>query len=174
MLVCLVAAGGNWGFGCGVVEGGERIVKLKTEDYERIIRIAAKEIGVVEGARQNDGKRIREYLGYCYIKSHAAWCAAYLSFCFGQAGYKQPRTAWSPSLFPASRLVKEPKPGVVYGIYFASLKRIAHCGLVEFVKNDLVYGLEGNTNLAGSREGDGVFRKIRHKRTIYRYADWLD
>ncbi|WP_316811349.1 peptidoglycan-binding protein [Pedobacter heparinus] len=107
------------------------------------------------------------------IKAPAAWCSAWLSWVFGQAGYKQPRTAWSPALFPASRLVAAPRPGIVYGLYFASLKRIAHCGITERIQGDFIVGLEGNTNLAGSREGDGVFRKIRHKRTIYCYADWL-
>ncbi|MBB5440574.1 hypothetical protein HDC92_004277 [Pedobacter sp. AK017] len=96
-----------------------------------------------------------------------------MSWCFGKAGYVLPKTAWSPALFPASRLVTTAKPGIVYGLYFPTLKRIAHCGLVESVRNDLIYGLEGNTSLAGSREGDGVYRKVRHKRTIYRYADWF-
>ncbi|MNY35159.1 hypothetical protein D3C86_1695460 [compost metagenome] len=142
-------------------------------DAFSVIEIATKEIGVVERIGKNDSERIREYLDYCHIKTPAPYCAAFLSFCFGQAGYKQPRTAWSSALFPTARLVKEPEPGMVYGIYFTNMGRIAHCGLIEFVRNELVYGIEGNTNLAGSREGDGVWRKIRHKRTIYRYADWL-
>jgi hypothetical protein len=166
------------GFICLVVVGSNRgidscFIKKEETDYERIIRIAAKEIGVVEGAVENSGPRIAQYLAYCNIKSPAPWCAAWVSFIFKEAGYQQPRTAWSPALFPKSKLVKEPKSGCVFGLYYPSIKRIGHCGLVESIRNDLIYGLEGNTNLASSREGDGVYRKIRHRRTIYRYADWI-
>lgn len=45
--------------------------------------------------------------------------------------------------------------------------------IVTHVKNDLVYSIEGNTNVNGSREGDGVYRRVRHVRSIYRFADWL-
>ncbi|WP_225872698.1 NlpC/P60 family protein [Pedobacter frigoris] len=128
---------------------------------------------MVERTGKNDGARIAEYLGYCNIKSPAAYCAAWVSWVFGQAGYSEPRTAWSPSLFPKARLVKELKPGIVYGLYYISLDRIGHCGLLENVKNDWINGIEANTNEAGSREGQGVYRKIRHKRTIHCFADWL-
>jgi hypothetical protein len=76
-------------------------------------------------------------------------------------------------LFSASRLVKGPKPADVFGIYFRDLKRIAHVGLVEKVKNDWIYSLEGNTNIDGGREGDGVYAKKRHRRTIAVYSDWI-
>ncbi|ETZ21152.1 hypothetical protein N824_03260 [Pedobacter sp. V48] len=33
--------------------------------------------------------------------------------------------------------------------------------------------IEGNTNLEGSREGQGVYRRIKHKRRNGMYADWL-
>ncbi|TKC07700.1 peptidoglycan-binding protein [Pedobacter frigoris] len=137
------------------------------------MEIARKEIGVREATNRNDGQRVEGYLGYVGFKKGAPYCAAFLSWCFGQAGYSQPRTAWSPALFPASRLVKEPLPGIVYGLYYAGLGRIGHCGLVENVRNDWVYGAEGNTNEAGGREGQGVYRKIRHKRTIHVYSDWV-
>ncbi|TKC08996.1 CHAP domain-containing protein [Pedobacter frigoris] len=159
--VCIICICGSRGYSRSVV------------DYEKVIRIARKEIGVVERTGKNDGARIAEYLNYCNIKSPAPYCAAWVSWCFGQAGYSQPKTAWSPSLFPTSRLVKEPKPGVVFGIYYSGLGRIGHCGIIESVRNDWVYGLEANTNVVGSREGQGVYRKIRHKRTIAKYADWI-
>lgn len=48
------------------------------------------------------------------------------------------------------------------------------CGLTESVRNSWLTGIEDNTNIAGSRDGDGVYHRIRHKRTIHRYADWLN
>ena len=63
--------------------------------------------------------------------------------------------------------------GLVFGIYFPELKRIGHCGFVEMVRGEWVQTIEGNTSPDGGREGIGVFRRLRHKRTICKYADWL-
>ena len=139
---------------------------------QRIVAAARKEIGTREGSLPNNGDKVSAYLRYTGIRSPAKWCAAFVSYVFGQAGYPAPKTAWSPDLFPAKRLVRQPRPGVVLGIYFGSLKRIAHCGIVEAVKGSWVFSIEGNTNLQGSREGDGVYRRMRHVRSIYRFAEW--
>jgi len=138
----------------------------------RIVAAAKKEAGVREGDVPNSGQKVSVYLRYVGISFPAPWCAAFVSYVFGQAGYTAPKTAWSPDLFPAQRSVKEPKPGLVLGIYYPALKRIAHCGIVTGVKDDLIFSVEGNTNLNGSREGDGVYQRIRHKRSIHRYSDW--
>ncbi|WP_316813235.1 peptidoglycan-binding protein [Pedobacter heparinus] len=155
--------------------------KFNKKEYERVISTARKEIGVRETGCENCGVAIARYLAYVGFKTPQPWCAAFVSWCHAKAGYPQPRTAWSPHLFPKERLVAAPAihwddkkmRGLVYGLYYPSLKRIGHCGLVESIRNDLIYGLEGNTNLAGSRAGDGVYRKVRHKRTISKYADWV-
>jgi hypothetical protein len=63
--------------------------------------------------------------------------------------------------------------GLVFGIYFPDLKRIGHCGFVEGVRGEWVQTIEGNTGPEGSREGIGVFRRLRHKRSICKYADWI-
>lgn len=145
---------------------------IKTRNYERIIKIARNEIGVRETGT-NSSERIDQYNAYVGFRK-APWCAAFCSWCFGQAGYSQPKTAWSPGLFPISRIVKEPLPGMVMGIYFPSKGRIAHCGIVTAVKGEWIESTEGNTNVAGSREGDAVMKKLRHKRTIAKYADWMN
>jgi hypothetical protein len=136
-----------------------------------VIVAAKKEIGVRE-VTENSSKRIDQYCAYVGFKK-VAWCAAFCSWCFGQAGYTEPRTAWSPALFPKGRLARDALPGMVMGIYIPSMRRIAHCGIVIAVKGEWCETVEGNTNTMGSREGDGVMRKLRHKRTIAKYADWL-
>jgi hypothetical protein len=145
-------------------QGGER---------SRVLRIARAEVGVRELTGKNDGKRIAEYLAYTGIKVPAAYCASYISWCFGKAGYNKPRTPWSPAMFPACRIVKEPKPGDVLGIYFSELKRIAHVGLVAEIRGEWLVTYEGNSNNNGSRNGDGVYQRLRHKRTVNKYADWI-
>jgi hypothetical protein len=142
-------------------------------DAGTVIGIAEKELGVRELTGKNDGPRVEIYLRYVGLKKGHAWCAAFLSWVYGQAGYALPKSAWSPELFPARRLRKDPAPALVLGIYFPALKRIAHVGLVTELQHDWVHSIEGNTNPEGSREGEGVYRRLRHKRFIYTYANYL-
>lgn len=162
-------------FCSGVVGyGNERAFSVQAgrKNAGAVVEAARKEIGVRE-AGENAGKRVDEYCAYVGFQK-VAWCAAFSSWCFGQAGFVQPRTAWCPALFPGRRLREDPLPGMIMGIYFPSKGRIAHCGIVERVRGDFVYVIEGNTNVAGLRDGDCVMRRLRHKRTIASYADWLN
>jgi len=143
-----------------------------TKKRNGILRIASAELGVKE-VGQNDGKRVREYLSYTGIKTPAPWCASFVSFVFGKAGFTLPRTAWSPSMFPKDRLTREPKPADVIGIYFASLKRVGHVGLIEKMKGELIFSIEGNTTNSGNREGNAVCRRVRHIKTVSKVADWV-
>jgi hypothetical protein len=45
-------------------------------------------------------------------------------------------------------------------------------GLCEKLSNGVMITIEGNTNEMGSREGDGVYKKRRYLRTIYKVARW--
>lgn len=140
----------------------------------QLLHIARSQVGVREATGKNDGPAVEQYLAYTGNQKGEAWCASFVSWVFGQAGYASPRTAWSPSLFPKARLVALGKPAMVFGIYFPDKGRIAHAGIVEKVKDAWVTTIEGNTNMAGSRDGDGVYRKLRHTKTISCYADWIN
>lgn len=140
---------------------------------EQVVAIAQSQIGIREATGNNDGPEVEAYLASVGLKKGEKWCAAFLSWIFKKAGYEQPRTGWSPALFPSQRLVKLPAPGVLFGIYVPSLKRIAHCGLIERVNDNWLSCVEGNTNLSGSRNGNGVYRKLTHAKTIYRYSNWI-
>ncbi|MEJ2883214.1 hypothetical protein [Pedobacter sp. GR22-6] len=59
------------------------------------------------------------------------------------------------------------------GLYYPSLGRVGHCGIVTELRGDFCVTVEGNTGATAQREGQGVWRKMRHKRTIHCYADWL-
>lgn len=177
-IVCLAAAGSHWGVDRNFIGDG---ITYQNQHYgrsgyvkqgrEKIIVIAQKEIGVQETV-ENGGARVDQYNAYVGFKK-VPWCASFVSWCHGQAGCPQPRTAWSPSLFPAERLAKDPLAGMVFGIYFKDLKRIGHCGIVYWVNHDWVFSIEGNSNLNGSREGTGVYSRMRHIRSIHRFSDWL-
>jgi cell wall-associated NlpC family hydrolase len=140
---------------------------------DNLVRAAQREIGVREKTGKNDGRRVEEYLHYVGLKKGQPWCAAYVSYIYSTSGFDKPRSGWSPDLFPASRLARSSLPGNVIGIYFKKQKRIAHVGIILKEEGDYIISAEGNTNIEGSREGDGVYLKIRHRRTIYKIADWV-
>jgi|SRR5690606_7264171 len=158
-----------------------------TEIRAQLQSIYTNEIGVREKTNKNDGERIGEYLAYTGLSQGYAWCAAFLSWSFKEAGFKEPKTAWSPSLFPAKRIiwkrsgglvkrdgkVTKPSRGDVFGIYYNSYKRIAHAGFVDEWGDKYAITVEGNTNDGGSREGDGVYRKRRPISSIYQIANWV-
>ncbi|WP_256003560.1 peptidoglycan-binding protein [Pedobacter deserti] len=185
-LFCLAFVCGGWLPGSGVVAARvseQRFLMYKKEnDEERIIRIAEKEIGVREEGCENCGRRVEAYLKYVGLGKGSPWCAAYVSWVFAEAGFAHPRTAWTPALFPSGRemvngladIPARQEKALVYGLYYPSLGRVGHCGIVTGWQGDWVLGTEGNTNMSGARDGEGVYRKIRHQRTVAKLANWLD
>jgi len=156
--------------------------------------IFRQEIGVSELSGKNDGKRIGSYLHYTGTPPGYAWCAAFVSWCFGKAGYREPCSAWSPTLFPKKHLiwqrngpvVRIPQTADVFGIYYNNLRRIGHVGFVDQWDSNWCITVEGNTGSDGAlpsepdkatfiRAGpEGVYRKRRPISTIYMVADWLN
>ena len=149
------------------------LLSADTKARENLLNIARREIGVRERSGRNDGEQVERYLAITGLKKGQPWCAAFISWVFKEGGYVAPRTAWSPALFNTRVTTKELVPCNVFGIWFPMLKRIAHVGLVEKQEGDWLISIEGNTNNAGSREGDGVYRKRRPVRNIHVLADWL-
>lgn len=168
--------------------------------FDSLREIYFTEIGVKEATGNNDGSRIGEYLGYCGLPEGYAWCAAFVSWCHGQAGYGEPRNAWAAALFPSSRTIwhtgdrwlatdnqQMPRAGDVFGIYYTTLRRIAHAGFVDGWDGKHCITVEGNTGPDGIvdtrsdpgnpiRAGpiDGVYRKRRPIRTIHAVARWTE
>lgn len=150
---------------------------------DRVIEIYSDEIGVRELTGNNDGKKVEEYLHSVGHKKGAPWCAAFVSWVFQKANVSAVKSAWSPSWFPAQNTVYTrgsnnnsiPQSADVFGIWFQNLKRIAHVGFVDDwqVNTSFLITVEGNTNDAGSREGDGVYRKRRLKNQVYKISRWL-
>jgi hypothetical protein len=163
-IICLIAL-----IGYRVPDGN----LLSTEPREKILQAARSQLHVREIGKNNYGKEIKEYLAYTGLPEGNPYCAAFVSWSYMKAGFPVPRTAWSPALFPLARRTLKPKPADVLGIYSAALKRIAHAGLVERRDGSWIISLEANTNTDGGREGDGVYRKRRHIRTIAKFADWV-
>lgn len=171
-----------------------RIAKVK--------QIYDSQIGIKESG-QNSGPQVEQYLSYVNLSKGNPWCAAFVCWVYGQAGVANPRTGWSPALFPASKLIWSRKSGLsktalvdpskpateyghsyldresgpatgdVFGIYFPEKGRIAHVGFIDTREESWLITVEGNTNPSGAREGDGVYRKRRLIRSIDRVARYI-
>ena len=143
------------------------------------------EVGIRELTGNNDGERVEAYLSTCNLGKGYAWCAAFVNWNFIKAGIETgvKSTAWSPSWFADTskvvytknwtRDIFKVKAGQVFGLYFYSKRRVAHVGFIEYEDVQNYYTVEGNTNKAGSREGDGVYRRVRPKNTIYIISDYV-
>jgi len=73
------------------------------------------------------------------------------------------------------KFIKEPQAGDVFTLYYPKLKRIGHTGFFDKQINSKIYrSVEGNTNAAGSREGDGVYIKYRSYNSTYSINRWSE
>jgi hypothetical protein len=152
----------------------------------KVKEIYTSQIGVRE-KQMNAGPEVETYLRYVNLPKGNPWCAAFVCWTLGKAGIVNPRTGWSPALFPAERVIWENKgkggssarPAAgriadVFGLYFPEKGRIAHVGFIDEWNEPWVTTVEGNTNALGSREGDGVYRKRRLVRSVYQVARYTD
>ncbi|RZK54478.1 MAG: hypothetical protein EOO91_15845 [Pedobacter sp.] len=73
------------------------------EQRNKLITIAQSQLGVREATGNNDGIQVEKYLNYTGNKKGEPWCASFVSWVYGQAGFAQPKTAWSPNLFPLAQ-----------------------------------------------------------------------
>ncbi|SDM40755.1 CHAP domain-containing protein [Pedobacter antarcticus] len=138
------------------------------------------QIGVRELTGRNDGKEVEAYLKYVWLAKGNPWCAAFVSWCYGQNKVSKPRSGGCVQLMEQGKLIYisgktiiQPEYGDVFFIWFENKKRVAHTGFIEKWSDTWVDTVEGNTNEAGSREGDGVYHKKRLKRQIYSAVKYL-
>ncbi|SEM04678.1 hypothetical protein SAMN05216436_101253 [bacterium A37T11] len=179
---------------CGFVVNRDGIqIPSKRQNLQQIY---TREIGVRELTGKNDGKRVQEYLHAVNLQGNLSYCSAFVCFCLEKAGITNPKNGWTPALFPQKRLIwvrnKEksglgamqglttynllrttPITGDVFGLFFQELKRIGHCGFVDSWDDIWCITVEANTNDIRAGPGQGVFRKKRLVKTIYKVADWV-
>lgn len=148
---------------------------------DKIAQTYSSQVGVRELTGNNDGKAVETYLHYCGLSKGQPWCAAFVCWVYGQNNVHNPKSGFCPDLFKTNRVIWRrstkynglPVSGDIFGIYFPEKRRIAHTGFIDKWGSIQVHTVEGNTNQAGSREGDGVYQKIRLARQIYSVARYI-
>lgn len=156
------------------VRGGA-VVRMTSPFLMELLRLADGEIGTKE-AGTNNGKRVNEYQSADWLEGGGyAWCASFICWLVQQAlakhpmSFDRPKTAgawdferWAKE--QAGKGVKLFKPASETSILPGDIVvfRFSHIGLaVQEQRNGAVVTIEGNTNGAGSSEGDGVYKKSR-------------
>lgn len=136
------------------------------------LKVAQSQVGQMEKpVGSNWGHPVEDYLASTGLDEPAAWCMAFMYWCFGQASkgmaIVNPLTktasvshAWQVA-YPVHKIVSSPQIGDIFIMEFKAGG--GHTGMVEFIESDgTLHTIEGNTDLNGSPEGIGVFRRTRH------------
>ena len=130
----------------------------------------------------NRGPMVDKYLTTVGSVLGVAWCGAFVGANLTWQEVPNPKSAWSPDYakpndiiwMPKKKTSIEPLPGDVVTYYYSNLGRVGHVGFFEKAdKDDYFITIEGNTNGAGSREGDGVYKKKRDPNKVYAASRYI-
>ncbi len=154
-------------------------VSLSPNQLSRIIEFAGKEVGVTEEPiGSNKGQRVNEYLASIGLQPGLPWSTAFVYWVYKQANAeaKLRKTGslmelWN-SLNPNERITQKEamanpsliQPGNLFFIQFG--KNIGQIGIVESVKGESIFTIEGNSNDKGTEDGTGVIRGVRQLNNI--------
>ena len=171
-------------FSTEVISSDESILEIP-EVVEAPVQMTLEEIylsqiGVREATGNNDGPEVEMYLKHVGKWKGLPWCSAFVAWCLSEADIPHTVNAWSPTsenrrnfVYRNKAFSKEPAPGDVFTIFYPRLKRVGHTGFYHKNQNDfIIVTVEGNTNEAGSREGNGVYKKYRPLKTIHSISRW--
>lgn len=142
---------------------------------------------------QNQGPWVRLYMDANPVNGHDgpafSWCSAFVRFCIRQALFND-HLSWSPDILWGEQdgwscdrvaewadahhmLYTEPnpdvvQPGTVFLIYRGGRDWV-HTGFVDNYDyaSGVVVTIEGNTNVAGAREGTSVIRRVRSVQNMH-------
>lgn len=143
----------------------------------KLVQLAKKEVGVEEIDGTNCGPRVNQYKAATNLPPKEAWpwCAAFIDWLVREAmkggtyTFKRPTTAgawdlenWSLKQDNSTNTRKPSKYDIAAGDIVVF--KFSHVGLAIGAPDGdgNVPTIEGNTDKAGSREGGGVFKKLRH------------
>ena len=142
---------------------------------DRILDIARGELGTVEfPPNSNRVKYNTAYYGREVSGSAYPWCAAFVWWCFAQAGagslyYDGGKTAYCPALMAYHRSQEvrgDYRPGDVIFFNFSGKSNAAHVGICESWDGRRITTIDGNTGTGNEANGGAVMRRTRDKKHI--------
>ena len=156
---------------------------MRTIPMNILVRKALDIANSQEGVREqgsNRGPQVEAYLQSTNTDPGEPWCASFVYWCISQAskelGVKAPFLPTDACRFIdqwARRrdiLEQSPQPGDVFLLYEGSVA--SHTVFVDSGDGTRYGTVEGNTNLDGSSEGIGVFKRNRPVNADVRFVRW--
>lgn len=147
----------------------------------KLVNTAYKYVGIREKTGNNDGKEVEAILARVGLKKGNPWCAALQYSIHSDNALKVPKSGYSPDWFKTNVVYDKKKMSVtkfkakngqVFGLYIPSKGRIGHVGMIVGEYGNFYVTVEGNTNDAGSDEGEGCYKKLRMKSSISKISDY--
>lgn len=133
-------------------------------------------VGVTEQGGPNAGQMVELFQKAVSLQRGQPWCVAFVNY-VGKHAFSvyDPKTTWPIPMYGGCAilgewaakhkiLLKTGAPGDLFLLYYPSMKRLAHVGvLVEPVsgQDNAWVTIEGNTSGGGSREGWMVAKRVR-------------
>ena len=153
------------------------VTSMKLREVIVVTALALEALGVRENGK-NAGEVVSKILTRAGGKPGMPWCMAYVDFCYEEACK---RLGKKPNLNPGlscsdfvSRCIPrgivftdatsaQPGDFMVLASKPGSAKPYKHIGIVILPvdRDGYIHTVEGNTNVAGSHEGDGIYRTRR-------------
>lgn len=157
--------------------------KVRETAKQNLFASTERWMGVRELTGHNDHPMITQAMKLCGLPGNAgyAWCAACQAEIHDYAGLNAPTSARVVDWFTQNIVWKKQfgdipsgfdVRGMVGALYYRNLGRFGHIVLILGQDKNNYYCYEGNTNMGGSREGDGFYRTIRSKESISALADY--
>jgi len=135
----------------------------------KVINQCASQEGYREGA-----DNYNKYAPIAGHANHEAWCATFLVAEFKVAGQELPPGADTAGCWENVQAFKRAGRFSVYpavgAIFFIGDSGDEHTGLVYKYDGSNIYTIEGNTNTDGSANGNGVYKRVRERSSIYGYG----
>lgn len=144
---------------------------------EKLVSILNKEVGYQEGRSNGHWNNKEKYAAQVpglEWADYQPWCATFAAWAYMKAGVKKGGYPVTASCATGVTWYKKQNrwseyPAVGAQIFFGAGGG-THTGIVYDYDETYVYTIEGNTNLNGSPEGDGVYRKKRLRKDAYVYG----
>jgi len=142
-------------------------------DNQRLYYWTQKWLHVRENNNDNRSPIIDQWNIEAGVPVGSNYCGSYAFAGQNYMGWASPSApAWSPAWNRANERIAKPDTGDKFLLHYPNLKRIGHIGFVIHVDEHSIVTNEGNTNVAGSRTGIGVFNRRRPKSSVRSFVRW--
>lgn len=144
------------------------MTKQQVEHAFALAGYLADQIKVREEGGTNRGPMVDDFNVMAGAPLGSPWCASSLTWCFRKSGVPRSElpvlaasvAGWRSWARDHGRLIPKPVSRGI-GLYVDPDTNRGHIWMVARVVGPLMFTLEGNTNVAGSREGTRFMRRIR-------------